>query len=346
MSCRSMTMMSRPGEHGVGRPSRVAVERVNRQAGLLVPRRWHLVVEDAANAVLGAEERHQLHTRRLVEHDRLCVAPIGRASRVVGDKADALALERREAVAREDVDAGCDRPGARRSGGCDCGAQRMRMRREVRAGHLTGRLRDVRSTSELPCSTLSAAAAAWRPAPAKWRDVALAIRMQAAREKDRRNAARYGSIQIDVPVNPVCPNEPIGKSSPRLDENDVSISQPRPRTLGMPAGVAGVVIFATVAGDRTGMLPRRPLSDEHPREARQIACRAEQPGMTSDAAHPPRRGIVNDPTERRRSRRIAWPRGHHVAALRRRNPRAFRGRRIELRCRSCQAAGKSHACTY
>src|SRR5262245_1040052 len=27
-----------------------------------------------------------------------------------------------------------------------------------------------------------------------------------------------GSIQSDVPVNPVCPNEPIGKRSPRLAE--------------------------------------------------------------------------------------------------------------------------------
>ena len=27
-----------------------------------------------------------------------------------------------------------------------------------------------------------------------------------------------GSIQIDVPVKPVCPNDPIGRSSPRFDE--------------------------------------------------------------------------------------------------------------------------------
>ena len=119
MSCRSMTMTSRPCEHGVGRTPRVAVERVNRQAGLLVARRRHRVVENAADAVLGAEERDQLHAGRLVDHvDR--ARAVGRAARVIGHQADALALEQRKAVAREDVEAGCHR--CDRCGRCGAGA--------------------------------------------------------------------------------------------------------------------------------------------------------------------------------------------------------------------------------
>ncbi len=60
-----------------------------------------------------------------------------------------------------------------------------------------------------------------------------------------------GSIQIEVPVNPVWPNDPIGSSSPRLPEKLESMSQPRPRTAVMPSGVAGRAILATVSGDST-----------------------------------------------------------------------------------------------
>ena len=38
------------------------------------------------------------------------------------------------------------------------------------------------------------------------------------------------------------------------------MSQPRPRTAAMPAGVAGVLIFATVGGDSTRTVPSRPPS--------------------------------------------------------------------------------------
>src|SRR2546425_8340135 len=56
-----------------------------------------------------------------------------------------------------------------------------------------------------------------------------------------------GSIQTEVPVKPVWPNDPSGKSSPRGAEYIESMSQPRPRTVGLHGGLCGVVIFCTVA---------------------------------------------------------------------------------------------------
>ncbi len=41
-----------------------------------------------------------------------------------------------------------------------------------------------------------------------------------------------GSIQREVPVKPVWPNEPTGKSSPRFEEKGESMSKPRPRRMG------------------------------------------------------------------------------------------------------------------
>jgi hypothetical protein len=63
-----------------------------------------------------------------------------------------------------------------------------------------------------------------------------------------------------VPVNPVCPYDvPTGNRSPRLLENEVSMSQPRPRMLVMPAGDCGEVIAVTAAADSTRVVPSRPL---------------------------------------------------------------------------------------
>src|SRR5690348_17384573 len=60
----------------------------------------------------------------------------------------------------------------------------------------------------------------------------------------------YGSIQMDVPVNPVWPNDPIGKSSPRLDEKAESMSHPRPRRLTASGGCCGRVALITVSDFR------------------------------------------------------------------------------------------------
>ncbi len=74
-----------------------------------------------------------------------------------------------------------------------------------------------------------------------------------------------GSIQIDVPVNPVWPNEPTGKNSPRFDEYAESMSQPSPRTFGSPVGVAGDVMRAIVSGDNARTTDCA-AAKHHPRE--------------------------------------------------------------------------------
>src|SRR5438874_9858246 len=70
---------------------------------------------------------------------------------------------------------------------------------------------------------------------------------------------------------PIWPNDdPIGNSSPRFDEYDESMSQPRPRTARISGGVDGIVMRATVAGARI----RR--SEEHTSELqsrRDLVCR-------------------------------------------------------------------------
>src|SRR5580700_9780770 len=66
-----------------------------------------------------------------------------------------------------------------------------------------------------------------------------------------------GSTHIDVPVHPVCPNDPTGNRSPRFDENGESMSHPNPRKIGAVAGVCGDVIFSTVTADN---IPSPPLS--------------------------------------------------------------------------------------
>jgi hypothetical protein len=69
-------------------------------------------------------------------------------------------------------------------------------------------------------------------------------------DRNTTNISVAGSIQIEVPVKPVWPKEPMGSSSPRFDENVESMSQPRPRVLASRSGVAALVIFSTASGDR------------------------------------------------------------------------------------------------
>ena len=83
----------------------LAVQRVDRQAGLLVDRRWDLFVENAPDAVLGTEQRHQRQVLRRVERvDRRLAA--ARPAGVVGEQADLPAREAREALGLQHVDAG------------------------------------------------------------------------------------------------------------------------------------------------------------------------------------------------------------------------------------------------
>ena len=116
--------VSMPVEHRGGRTPRLAVERVDRQPGLLVASRTAtLVVEHAADAVLGAEERDQLHVLARAQSRSIVRRAVARAAGVVGEQADALASQRREAL----------RARARRCRSAPARARRARRRRRPTA---------------------------------------------------------------------------------------------------------------------------------------------------------------------------------------------------------------------
>ena len=165
------------------------------------------------------------------------------------------------------------------------------------------------------------------PEPSGWRRF----------DRKMTNTRLAGSIQIEVPVNPVWPNDPSGKNSPRFAEYDESTSQPKPRTFGSPAGVAGDVMRLTVSGARIRAVDRA-AAEQHAAVEREIRRRAEEPRVPGHAAHPPRGRIVHDAAQHLhlgppfdsahdRLARIAERR----AGLGRRDARDHRRRRIEHR---------------
>ena len=171
---------------------------------------------------------------------------VGRTAGVVGDQADALALERREAVAREDVDAGQHR--CRRCRGCTRVTGEIA---EVRAGHAAdGRLRNARrGVASDRFLTPIAAAASVATRAAQRRDVAFAVGMQAAREEDHIAARR----RID-------PERRAGESgvAERADRKQLAAIR-RERRVDVPAEAAN----ARHAGRRRGRghLARRSAGD-------------------------------------------------------------------------------------
>ena len=267
-----------PLEHGRGRPARVAVERVNRQPGLRVDFRRHVGVEHAADAVLRPEQRHQLHVLRLVQQVDGRGAVAGAAG-VVRDEPDALALAAARSLAR------AARRGRSCTGSRGAGRRACRTAPKSRPVHAavaaTGRRR---SGSPRPRPSRPARAAAsrrpCRPGCTRF-------------DRNTTNMPVAGSIHSDVPVKPVCPNEPTGSSSPRFDENDESMSQPRPRTFGSPPSVGRRHLL-----DRERREHARAVigaaAEQHAAEDRQIGRRAEQPGVPGDAAHAAGGRIVHD----------------------------------------------------
>ncbi len=157
------------GEGSLDRPPRAALveQGVNRQARLLILRRRHIVIEHAADAVLGTEERNQLHVGCSVEKiDRRF--PVARSAGVIRDEADAFTAKLLEAVAHQDIDAGQNRFRTR----VPHGGSRRRFRTAVPHDGSCVADPDNRRGGDRG------------DAAAEDADVADAVRMQAAREKD------------------------------------------------------------------------------------------------------------------------------------------------------------------
>ena len=142
---------------------------------------------------------------------------------------------------------------------------------------------------------------------AQRRHVAFAVRMHAAREKDHIAARR----RID-------PQRCAGEAgvTERSDRKQLAAIR-RELRVDVPAESAHARHARRRRRRRHLRDGRRrqhcggaepPAVQQHAREARQIARRAEEPRVSGHAAHAPRRRIVHDAAQRRRVGRVARPR--------------------------------------
>ena len=193
-----------PLEHRRGRTPAVAVERVDRQtrparrlaAGTLassMPRMPCSGLNSATSSTSFASCRRSI-----------AVAPSLRPAGVVRDQADALAVERRESLRAQHVEAGHDRRSRGAGGGSVPDGAEIAPGPHGRRG--VGRLAPV--SAEAATVATRARSGVTSPLPSGWTRF----------DRNTTNIPVSGSIQSDVPVKPVWPNEPTGSSSPRLDE--------------------------------------------------------------------------------------------------------------------------------
>ena len=176
MSCRSTTSASMPVEHRRGRAARLAVERVDRQAGLLVGRRRRPCRRAVPRMPCSGLKSATSFTSFAPKSTSIVVAPSRATPGVIGDQADALPAQRREAVGAQHVDAGQHRRATDGGGTVPDGA-------EVTAGpapRVRGRRRQARHRGR----------GDGRDARAQRRHVALAVRMHAVRQEDDEHPGR------------------------------------------------------------------------------------------------------------------------------------------------------------
>ena len=213
-----------------------------------------------------AEQRDQRDVLRAVQQidGRGAVA---RAPGVIGDQSDPLAHERRKPLGPQHVE-----PVRRRR---QRGRRSGRGRRSEVAPGIRERSRRCGQGSSAVAATVATRARSGVTSP---------LPSGCTRfDRNTTNRPVAGSIQRDVPVKPVWPNDPIGSSSPRLAEYAESKSQPSARTLRSSPGVAGVVILATVSGDEDARTAETAAPEQHPAEHREIGGRAEQAGVSGHA---------------------------------------------------------------
>ena len=151
--------------------------------------------------MLGAEERGETDLLGFEQEidGRRAVAG---ASGVVGDQPDPLAAERRESIGAKRVEPGNDwRSSAWRP---VSGAPPKSRPVSVAVWRLAGTV----SIADAAIVATRARSGVTSPLPSGWTRL----------DRKTTNIRVNGSIQSDVPVKPVCPNDPIGSSSPRLPE--------------------------------------------------------------------------------------------------------------------------------
>ena len=171
-------------------------------------------------------------------------------------------------------------------------------------------------------------------------------------DRKTTNSFVAGSIQSDVPVKPVCPNEPSGSSSPRFDEKR-GVEVPAERAhVAFLAGGAGVVIFATVSGERIRAPRYAPPSSSMRQKIARSAAVLNSPAWP--ATPPIRRAVgscttprsicgvraIARPAERRAASRSARCAPQSDAGGRNSCPSCPSGSKILLAARTRRAAGR------
>src|SRR5262245_18750787 len=155
--------------------------------------------------MLGRKQRDERYTRRRFQQiDRTAASAI--ESCLIGNQADAPASKRREAVALENVDAvrGGRGWGA---GGCWGTVAPLGVSGEFGLGEYGGEIIEPATIEATrPRSELTSAGCFG------------SIRGCTRLLRNTTNVSLAGSIQIEVPVNPVWPKLPKGNRSPRLEE--------------------------------------------------------------------------------------------------------------------------------
>ena len=84
--------------------ARFAIKAVNGKAGFFVSAVRHCFINNATNAVLGTEQGHQRHARRILQQVN-CRLAVPVVTRVIRDEADAFAFERCKLVLCQHVNA-------------------------------------------------------------------------------------------------------------------------------------------------------------------------------------------------------------------------------------------------
>ncbi len=90
-------------QHRVCRAHVISEKTINRQSGSCVGCGGHALVHSAANPVLGTEQRHKFHPRRMRKQINRASSPAVHSS-LVCDQPDALPGERRKLLRLKDVD--------------------------------------------------------------------------------------------------------------------------------------------------------------------------------------------------------------------------------------------------
>ena len=123
-----------------------------------------------------------------------------------------------------------------------------------------------------------------------------------------------GSIQSDVPVKPVWPKEPMGKTAPRGREKAELMSQPKPRVatplVVLPSGVKMVAVASAVDGCSGSVISLsvdclsgkwagvvQELVEQGLGEERDVVGGAEDAGVAGDSAHAAGGGVVDGAAE-------------------------------------------------